>query len=456
MTPTEKTGKLRNKHNSKIKICLVYPNVYQVSITNVEFNRLYRFFNERRDLICERSFLPSLQEIKEYKNGLPLFSCETKKTLYEFDIIVFSLDFENEYPNIIKILDLSKIVPLVRERQYQNPLLIAVGCSCFFNPEPVSNIFDIIFIGETEELMKSFLSIYKEVRKDSYEEDFKNNLKEELLKFNGFYIPEAYIEIYDLKGKLKEKRNIWINAPRKIKSVFFQDKYQESFPAKNFLISSNVYSISESSVLSYGKTLVLVPETGSDRLRRIIKKELSNEELLLILDKIYRNEIENLRLYLKIGLPFESESDIDEIIRFLGKTREKFHGNITANIRVFIPKPFTAFQWHKMEYYEVVKERLKKLKKDTAKIKGLTLVHEVPKYSYMEGYFSRADRRGLLIIQRVSKGENFGKIFEEIKDELYEIKNFDDYLPWDFIEHQGITRENLWEEYKKAEVEANK
>lgn len=434
----------------------MYPNVYQVGIVNVEFNRLYKFFSERKDLICERSFLPSIQEIREYKDGFTLCSYETKKPLYKFDIIVFSLNFENEYPNIIKILDLSKIALLVRERQYHNPLLIAAGYSCYSNPEPVSNIFDIIFIGETEELMKNFLSIYKQVREDSYEEDFKNNLKKELLKFNGFYIPEAYIEIYDLKGKLKGKKNIRTNSPIKIKSVFFQDKPHESFSVKIFPVSFNFYSISESSVLNFDKTLVLVPETCSERLKRVIKKELSNEELLLILDKISKNEIENLRLYFMIGLPFESESDIDEIIRFLGKTREKFHGNITANVRVFTPKPFTAFQWHKMEYYEVVKERLKKLKRDTAKIKALTLVHEVPKYSYMGGYFSRADRRGLIVIQRVSRGENFGKIFEEIKDELYEIKNFDDYLPWDFIEHQGIMRKKLWEEYKKAEEEANK
>jgi len=72
----------------------------------------------------------------------------------------------------------------------------------------------------------------------------------------------------------------------------------------------------------------------------------------------------------------------------------------------------------------------------------------------MQGYFSRGNRKVLKNIERISKGENFSKIFEEVKDYIYEVKSFDDYLPWDFIEHEGLTKEYLWQEYNKAKKEA--
>jgi hypothetical protein len=108
-----------------------------------------------------------------------------------------------------------------------------------------------------------------------------------------------------------------------------------------------------------------------------------------------------------------------------------------------------------MEIYEVVKERLNKLKKDTLQIKGFSLFHEVPKYSYMQGYLSRADRRARLLIERVSEGENFKKLMDNVKQDIYMKKSFKDFLPWEFIEHgRFLSKEILWRDYEKAKVEA--
>jgi len=522
-------GTIFKEHGGRIKVCLIYPNLYSVGISNLGFQTVYRLFNQRKDVVCERAFLLEKQDNHE---NYPLVSFESKTPLYEFDILAFSLCFENDYPNILKILKLGRVPCYSFQRDFNHPLVIAGGVGAFSNPEPVAKIFDVIFIGEAEELIDKFVELYKSVKEGSYEENFKENLKKEVLKLEGFYVPEAYEEIYDLSGKLAGRQKVWENAPDKIKKVYCKDSEKFSFSqiiteeavfSQMFLIETmrgcpfscrfclvgHVYKpvrrvplerlkekiedskpfrigIIAPSVTAYTdlkellkipgvelsftslradsstceilktiesqKTVTLAPEAGSERLRRIIKKGIKEEDLLAIAHKLKEITVETLKLYFMIGLPFEKDEDIDEIVKLVKKIRNVFPRRITASVSVFVPKPFTPFQWHRMEEYEKVKEKLKKLKKDTLEIKGFRLVHEVPKYSYMEGYFATASRKAISVIERVSEGENFMKIFDEIKSSLYEIKSLNDYLPWDFIEHEGLSKEALWKEYEKAKA----
>lgn len=521
-------GTIFKDHGGRIKICLIYPNLYPIGISNLGFQTVYRLFNQRKNIVCERAFFP--KDVEDYKK-YPIVSFESKTPIYAFDILAFSLCFENDYPNILRILELGKIPYYSFQRDFNHPLIIAGGVLCFTNPEPVAQIFDIIFIGEAEELIDKFIEVYESVKKNSYEDDFKENLKKEVLKMEGFYVPEAYEEIYDTQGKLIGRQSTWDNAPKKIKRVYckevskkisfsqiitqeavFSDmflvetmrgcpfscrfclvghvykpvrkavveelkaKIEEFKPFRIGLVAPSITAYSELKELlkisnvelsltslradksiievlktfRLPKTITIAPETGSERLRRIIKKEISEDDLLLVVQELNKTEIEILKIYFMIGLPFEKDEEIDEIIKFIKKIRDVFQRRITASVSVFVSKPFTPFQWHKMDEYETAKEKLKKLKKDTLQIKGFKLVHEVLKYSYMEGYFAKASRKAISVIETISKGENFWKIFDEIKDSLYEIKSFNDYLPWDFIEHEGLSKEALWKEYEKA------
>ncbi|MGB9891250.1 radical SAM protein [Thermodesulfovibrio yellowstonii] len=521
-------GTIFKEHGGRIRICLIYPNLYPIGISNLGFQTVYRLFNQRKDIVCERVFLP--KDIEDYKK-YPLVSFESKTPIYAFDILAFSLCFENDYPSILKILELGKVPYYSFQRNFNHPLVIAGGVLCFTNPEPVAQIFDIIFIGEAEGLIDKFIEVYKFVKNNSYEEDFKENLKREVLKLDGFYVPEAYEEIHDAHGKLIGRQYIWNNASEKIKRVYCKEftkkfsfsqiitqeavfsnmflvetmrgcpfscrfclvghvykpvrkaniedlksKIEELKPFQAGLIAPSITAYKELKellkisdvelsftslradkstieilkTLALRKTITLAPEAGTDRLRRIIKKEISEDDLLLIAQKLNETELEILKLYFMIGLPFEKDEEIDEIVNLIKKIRSVFQRKITASVSIFVPKPFTPFQWHRMEKYEIVKEKLKKLKKDTLQIKGFKLVHEVPKYSYMEGYFAKAPRKAISVIERLSKGENFWHFFDEIQDSLYEIKSFNDYLPWDFIEHEGLSKEALWKEYEKA------
>ncbi|MFN3396842.1 MAG: hypothetical protein ACK4Z9_08650, partial [Thermodesulfovibrionales bacterium] len=180
-------GTIFKDPGGKINVCLVYPNTYHLGMSNLGFQGIYTLLNSRPDVVCERAFLPDEEDTEEFvRTGSEIVSMESKRPLNRFDIVAFSISFENDYPNIPIILKLSKIHLLASDRRGKNyPLLIMGGICAFFNPEPLAEIFDICFIGEAEEMLEEFLDLYK--RSVSREEVLRGSLSIE-----GLYVPEFY------------------------------------------------------------------------------------------------------------------------------------------------------------------------------------------------------------------------------------------------------------------------
>ena len=106
----------------KINIALAYPNTYSVGMSSLGFQRIYRLLNSFEDVVCERVFLPSPGDIDEYdRTRSELFSLESKRSLTRFDIVAFSVSFENDYPNILKMLRMAHIP--VRSSERRGPRL---------------------------------------------------------------------------------------------------------------------------------------------------------------------------------------------------------------------------------------------------------------------------------------------------------------------------------------------
>jgi radical SAM superfamily enzyme YgiQ (UPF0313 family) len=145
-----------------LTICLVYPNYYRIGMSNLGFHTIYALLNHHRSFLCERAFLPDPGDEEAFTLGsIPLFSLETQKPLSEFDVIAFSVPFENDYPNILKILDMSRITLDARQRKETDPFIIAGGISVTLNPEPLSDFFDLFFIGEGEQILPEFLQAFE-------------------------------------------------------------------------------------------------------------------------------------------------------------------------------------------------------------------------------------------------------------------------------------------------------
>ena len=131
------------------------------------------------------------------------------------------------------------------------------------------------------------------------------------------------------------------------------------------------------------KSVSIAPEAGTERLRKVINKKITEGDILETAKLILGGEIETLRLYFMVGLPTETMEDIEGMLSLVSKIRQDTgKGFITVSVSTFVPKPFTPFQWHPMAPMSEVKERLKVIKKGLSALKGVRVFHDVPKYAY--------------------------------------------------------------------------
>lgn len=147
----------------------------------------------------------------------------------------------------------------------------------------------------------------------------------------------------------------------------------------------------------------LAPEAGSERMRQVINKGISEEDLLQTCEQAFSLGWQLIKLYFMIGLPTETDDDIDEIAKLAGKTRYQGikggHGKkqIKVSVGTFVPKPHTPFQWHGQLSLEESKRKIFRIKDNLPK--GCTLSYHSPRQSYLEGVFSRGDRRLAKLIE---------------------------------------------------------
>ncbi|MDA8085438.1 MAG: radical SAM protein, partial [Nitrospiraceae bacterium] len=200
------------------------------------------------------------------------------------------------------------------------------------------------------------------------------------------------------------------------------------------------------------KSLSIAAEAGSDRLRRLINKKITEDEIIETSRAILSGGI-NLRVYFIAGLPTETEEDIDGLIDLVGRIRQTApRGRITLTLSTFVPKPFTCFQWHPMERPEVVKGRLKRVQKALGALKGVSVFHDLPKYASMQGVLAMGDRRlGPAILSMARDGLDYRAALKKagLSEDFYIFrrKAADEVLPWDFID-AGADKQKLRAEYE--------
>jgi radical SAM superfamily enzyme YgiQ (UPF0313 family) len=147
-------GAIKKSWTGRIRVLLIYPNTYHVGMSNLGYQAVYSLFNKHDHIVCERFFLPDnkLNRRKQF------VSLESGRPFSDFDIIAFSLSFENDYLNMLEILFRSGLPLNSNERDIHHPLIIAGGVVCMLNPEPISPFVDCFFIGEAEGILPDFIN----------------------------------------------------------------------------------------------------------------------------------------------------------------------------------------------------------------------------------------------------------------------------------------------------------
>ena len=213
------------------------------------------------------------------------------------------------------------------------------------------------------------------------------------------------------------------------------------------------------------KTITIAPETGSERLRRVINKGISEENLRTAAQLSAKSGIQHMRLYIMIGLPTETDEDIDAIVGLAERTQAHMaevgcKGRLTLSINPFIPKPFTPFQWMAMDHQKSVEKKLQYIKKSLQKNRRIEVLVESPKEAYIQGVLARGDRRlgkvlAACALDRGSKSfkSEMKKAGLDMDDCNYRERNFNDYLPWSHLD-MGLRNGYLEQEWQRAVDEA--
>lgn len=536
----EKNVIIKNPLKADIRFGLVYPNVYKTAMSSLGYQILYNYVNEREDSYCERIIYPSVR------------SLETNSPLADFDIISFSLQYEQDYFNVLEILRDAGI-PLRREdRTSEDPLIIAGGPCASSNPLPLSDFIDIFVIGEAEAVLYDFLDLYLEsdIKNERdlspflnmqglYVSQFNNNAKIILLDdmndayhltypivtetddkdfipaFSNsillnvsracsrgcrfcmssyMYRPLRETDLEDLLSIAEEARsNTGLNKISLIGAAVSDyskiNELTETLREKGFQVSTpsmRIESITRETLVALKssglKTLTIAPESIYS-LRRRINKDIKDEDVFRVINDAVELGF-NIKLYFLIGLPYETQDDIDELASLMKQidsmkynidsnsessiksndisiksmsnsaskngtgfsrkksksSRKKSKVSISFSVNPVIPKPHTPLQW---ESYDMkgIKSKIRYLKKN---LKGLDIKFDSAKMGLIQYVLSCGDREIGDLIER-SLNEKIS-----IKEWAQNAPNYEfgDDLPWDSID-VSVSKDFLISEYEK-------
>jgi radical SAM superfamily enzyme YgiQ (UPF0313 family) len=221
---------------------------------------------------------------------------------------------------------------------------------------------------------------------------------------------------------------------------------------------------------SGNRSVTIAPEAGSERMRRVINKNLTEPDILRAADLLVGEGVQDLKLYFMIGLPTEDAEDVLAIATLAAKVRDRLAdtvrarrrvANITVSVNPFVPKPWTPFQWDPMETIPSLKQKFTQLRRALSAVPNTHLDAESPREGYFQTLMSRGDRRVGQVIRAIHEADgDWWRVIREWQrhgipglphPDAYVHRTYGDSerFPWDFIDHR-IDKSFLWVERRKA------
>ncbi len=207
-----------------------------------------------------------------------------------------------------------------------------------------------------------------------------------------------------------------------------------------------------------GQQLAIAPETGSDRLRQVINKNLTNDQIVEIAEMIFERGIFNLKLYMMIGLPTEEDEDIEAIVSLTQRIRDRMIeiarprgrvGSIIVSLNAFVPKPQTPFQWEPIQPERVLDQKIKYLTRAFKQIPNVEVRAMSSRIAQLQALLSLGDRRVSEFILEVDRTGNWRQTMRGWSDYALRRRSLDEPLPWDVVDI-GLTTEFMKKEYLRA------
>ncbi len=565
----------KTRRTSFLRFAFCFPDIYEIGMSNLALQILYHVMNEDPHIACERAFSPwlDMDALMREKN-VKLYSLETRTPLDQFDVLGFTLGYEMCYTNVLQMLDLSGI-PFYSKERGENDPIICCGGPVAYNIEPMADFFDIVMMGEGEEMILEFCEKVREYKlsKETNHPMTRAELLRACDEIEGIYVPSLYECSYDrdvgasirpkyegVKTTIKKRiikdldkvtyptnpvvSNMRVVHDRTYLEVFrgcirgcrfcqagfvyrpVREKSVDVLCEQGRLLEKNtgydemgLLSLSTSDYTEFPELaeklldtfeghhtslslpslrldsfsldlmekvqstrksgLTFAPEAGTQRLRDVINKNIREEDIFSSLRLAFQGGWSTVKLYFMLGLPTETDEDVIAIADLASRIEKLYFDvgretgqrmrrlDITVSTSLFIPKPFTPFQWEKQDSKEEL-IRKQKLLKDHIRSRNIHYAWHDFDSSVWEVVLARGDRRlSPVLLEGYQKGLFYDAWDDHFKfDQWLEILtshglSVDDFarafseeetLPWDHVS-VGVTKKFLLSERHLAYAE---
>jgi radical SAM family uncharacterized protein/radical SAM-linked protein len=564
----EQGARLKDWEAVEARVCLAFPDVYDIGMSHLGFKILYKLLNDHPHTLAERAYAPWVDMESQLRaRGLPLVSCESARPLRDFDVVGFSLQFELTYTNVLLMLDLGGIPLRADARGEGDPLVLAGGPTAT-HPEPIAPFVDAIVIGDGEERTIEVARTWAQLKTAGIP---RAERLRALAKLAGVYVPSLYATrvepdtgfavvhgglvpeaqvpvvrtivddlnrfpfpddspiggpeaIFDRMSieiargctegcrfcqagmiyrpvRERDPAQIVETVVRAIEKSGYDEASLTSLSTADYSciaplvkkvadqLAPKKVSLGVSSLRAYGLEenvlddmarvratgVTFAPEAGTQRMRDVINKNVTEEQLLQTAERVFSRGWSSMKLYFMIGLPTEEEEDVREIprvgarARAVGKRVKRASGTpgsprVTVSVSTHVPKPHTPFQWCAMDPPDLVRVKHAWLSEE-ARAGGVDLRTHDCETSWLEAVFARGDRALASVLEDAYRA---GARFDSWEDqkkmpiwvEAFRANGVDPgkylgtipvaaRLPWDHID-VGLEEGFLLREYRKA------
>jgi len=227
---------IKDKAEVDLRLAFCFPDIYEIGMSNIGMRILYATMNQMPGVWCERVFAPwGDMEAEMRRAGIPLYALESGDPVSEFDVVAFSLGYEMAYPAVLNMLDLAGIPLRSADRPELTPLVIAGGTACS-NPEPMAPFFDLMIIGEGEEVNNEVLALFRQAQQAGWS---KTRFLETAAKIQGVLIPSFYVPHWNPDGTLHDLTPTH-GAPARVTKCIIQDLDACYYPTDPIVPSTEI------------------------------------------------------------------------------------------------------------------------------------------------------------------------------------------------------------------------